>query len=64
MGGSCCGFGFGCGCVGGGSGRGWWRLSEPLVKDKDLKGWVCGGVSASVSGVGEVGVVGLKSMAW
>lgn len=38
MGGSCCGFG--CG----GSGRGWWRLSEPLVKDKDLKGWVCGGV--------------------
>lgn len=40
-------------------------MSEPLVKDKDLKGWVCGGVSASVSGVGVVGVVvGLKSMAW
>lgn len=35
------------------------------MKDKDLKGWVCGGVSASVSGVGVVGVVvGLKSMAW
>lgn len=26
-------------------------MDEPLVKEKDLIGWVCGGVSLSVSGV-------------
>lgn len=44
----------------------WWGLSEPLVKDKDLKGLVCGGVSVSVSGfwVGDVlALVGFISMA-
>lgn len=39
------------------SGGGWWCFfSAPLVKDKDLMGWVRGGVSLSVSGI-LVGVV-------
>jgi hypothetical protein len=44
----------------------WWGLSEPLVKDKDLRGFVCGGVSVSLSGfwVGDVvALVGFISMA-
>lgn len=57
--------GGGCAC---GEFMGWrlWGLREPLAKDKDLTGWVCGGVSVSVSGVwvrDVLVVVGFKSMA-
>lgn len=45
---------------------GWWLwcfLFAPWVKDKDLRGWVCGGLSFSVSGLLVV-VISIDEVCW